>query len=217
MSARPAKRSLTCAETAKLIRKALKADFPGTKFSVRSSTYAGGASITVGWTDGPRTEEVDGTLNLYSGATFDGMIDLKEYHDTLLMTDDGPEYVHMGADFVHSSRDISNVRERVYAHELRRFVESLGVEWKGAGHSVRYPVSVVGRFNPDAENAGEWDCIRGSLSHDEHGTDGWAGSIVRQMGYERKWLGEKCPGSDTSYCKGCGRWQKGHEREPHLR
>jgi hypothetical protein len=177
MSARPAKRSLTCAETAKLVRKALKADFPGTKFSVRSSTYAGGASITVGWTDGPRQDQVDGTLGLYSGATFDGMQDLKEYHDTLLMTDDGPKYVHMGADFVIPSRDISSARRAVYRHELRRFLAELGVEWQG----------------------------------DE------ARTIVRQMGYERRWFGEKCPGSPDTYCKGCGRWQKGHEKEPPLR
>lgn len=34
----------SCAETAKLLRQALKESFPGVKFSVRSSTYAGGAS-----------------------------------------------------------------------------------------------------------------------------------------------------------------------------
>ena len=37
----------TCAETAKLIRQSLKEAFPGVKFSVRSSTYSGGASIDV--------------------------------------------------------------------------------------------------------------------------------------------------------------------------
>jgi hypothetical protein len=36
---------LSCAETAKLVRAALKESFPGVKFSVKSSTYAGGASI----------------------------------------------------------------------------------------------------------------------------------------------------------------------------
>ena len=40
---------LSCAETAKLVRTALKKNFPGVKFSVRSSVYSGGASIDVSW------------------------------------------------------------------------------------------------------------------------------------------------------------------------
>lgn len=35
-------RYLSCAETAKLVRQALKEAFPGVKFGVRSSTYSGG-------------------------------------------------------------------------------------------------------------------------------------------------------------------------------
>ena len=49
----------TCAETAKLIRQSLKEAFTGVKFSVRSSTYSGGASISVSWTDGPNAAQVE--------------------------------------------------------------------------------------------------------------------------------------------------------------
>ena len=49
---------LSCAETAKLVRAALKKAFPGVKFSVKSSVYSMGASIRVGWTDGPVTKAV---------------------------------------------------------------------------------------------------------------------------------------------------------------
>ena len=42
-------RYLTCAETAKLIRKDLKKNFPKIKFSVMSNTYSMGASIRVNW------------------------------------------------------------------------------------------------------------------------------------------------------------------------
>jgi len=210
---------LSAAETAKLLRKALKADFPGVKFSVRSKTYAGGASITVGWLDGPLASDVDRTLALYSGASFDGMIDLKSYHDSLLMTDDGPQVVHFGADFVHSSRRISDARHLLYARELRRFVEGLGVEWKGAGHSTHYPVSVVtGDFYPlpgSAELAADPHAVaRGSLSHDSHRGE-YATTIVGQMAHSRRWLGVRCPGGEGSYCPGCGRWQGDH-RGPHL-
>lgn len=43
---------LSCAETAKLLRQALKESFPGVKFSVRSSVYSGGAN-TVGTPGSP--------------------------------------------------------------------------------------------------------------------------------------------------------------------
>lgn len=99
---------LSCAETAKLLRASLKAAHPGVKFSVRSHTYAGGASIDVGWTDGPTEDAVKATTGLYSGATFDGMIDLKSYHSSLVATDDGTvQEVHFGADFIFTHRDLS--------------------------------------------------------------------------------------------------------------
>lgn len=69
-------RYVSCTETAKLIRAALKKAFPKTKFSVRSSQYAGGASITVGWTDGPTAKMVDSVTQVYAGGGFDGMIDM---------------------------------------------------------------------------------------------------------------------------------------------
>lgn len=69
-------RYVSCADTAKLVRKALKRAHPGVKFSVRSKTYAGGASINVSWTDGPRAADVDPILKRYEGGRFDGMIDM---------------------------------------------------------------------------------------------------------------------------------------------
>ncbi len=68
---------LSRAETAKLVRKILKTAFPGTKFSVRSDTYSGGASVDIRWTDGPNREAVESVVKHYEGATFDGMQDLK--------------------------------------------------------------------------------------------------------------------------------------------
>jgi hypothetical protein len=71
---------LTCAETATLVRTALKRAFPGVKFSVRSSTYSGGASIRVGWTDGPRRVDVERIAQPFAGADFDSMTDCKSNH-----------------------------------------------------------------------------------------------------------------------------------------
>lgn len=96
-------------DTATLLRKALKAAHPGVKFSVRTSTYSGGASIDVRWTDGPTDDEVRRTTDLYRGATFDGMTDSKAYHSTILADEHGePSVVHFGADFIHTYRSLSD-------------------------------------------------------------------------------------------------------------
>lgn len=68
---------LSVADTAKLVRVALKRNFPGTRFSVRSHSYAGGASIDVTWTDGPAVKLVEGIAGQFQGGRFDGMIDMK--------------------------------------------------------------------------------------------------------------------------------------------
>ena len=94
---------LSAAETAKLLRQALAQAFPGVKFRVRSKTYSGGASIDVDWLEGPAHDEVDRVAQRFSGATFDGMIDLKEYKPAVeLAGHDRP--VHFGADFVFCRR-----------------------------------------------------------------------------------------------------------------
>ena len=85
---------LSCAETAKCIRKALKAAFPRTKFSVRSHTYSMGASIDVGWTDGPTEAEVRRVTNGFEGSNFDGMIDMKTHHDSWLEADGTAHVAH---------------------------------------------------------------------------------------------------------------------------
>lgn len=130
---------LSCAETAKLVRAALKRAFPTTKFSVRSDVYSGGASIDIGWTDGPRRERVEEIAKRFEGADFDGMIDLKTSRQHYL-TDAGdvtlahatgtegsrgviPGYdnptpppaarrVHFGADFIFCQRRLSNEADR---------------------------------------------------------------------------------------------------------
>lgn len=75
------------ADTAKLVRKALKANFPSVKFYVNTSTYSMGASITVKWQDGPTTKEADQIVKAYEGSDFDGSIDLKCHWDHWLLPD----------------------------------------------------------------------------------------------------------------------------------
>lgn len=97
------KKYFTCAETAKLIRKALKETFPKVKFSVRSSVYSGGASINVGWIDGPTSDQVDGVVKMFEGSYFDGMTDYKGLNYSAI----NGEEVRFGADFVFTNRKYS--------------------------------------------------------------------------------------------------------------
>ena len=131
MTSTETKAYLSCAETAKLVRTALRDAFPGVKFSVRSDTYAGGASIRVRWTDGPTSDDVQRVAGIFAGADFDGMVDLKVYAEHWMHPDGrvtiasrpgtngsfteiigdplGPSarLVHFGADFVFCTRDVS--------------------------------------------------------------------------------------------------------------
>jgi len=91
---------LSCSETAKLVRAALKESFPGVKFSVKSSSYAGGASINVSYTDGPNASQVKAVVSMFEGSYFDGMTDYKGNNYSSL---DG-QPVSFGADFIFVNR-----------------------------------------------------------------------------------------------------------------
>jgi hypothetical protein len=100
---------LSCAETAKLVRQALKAAFPGVKFSVRSHTYSMGANISVNWTDGPTEAAVNAITDGYRSVDFDGMTDSTTHRPTTLIAlpDGSVEDVHFGAHYIHGTRDLS--------------------------------------------------------------------------------------------------------------
>lgn len=99
---------VSVADTAKMIRAALKATFPGVKFSVRSHSYSGGASIDIAWTDGPTASTVDRLVNQYKGADFDGMTDSKTYRtDVAPDPEHGLREIHYGADFIFTQRSSS--------------------------------------------------------------------------------------------------------------
>ena len=95
---------LNCAETAALVRAALKESFSDVKFSVRSHVYSGGASINVSWTDGPNTKQVEAVAGVFSGSYFDGMTDFKG--STFAMI--SGEVVRFGADFIFCNRNFSD-------------------------------------------------------------------------------------------------------------
>lgn len=101
-------------DTAKKIRKELKAAFPGMKFSVRTKH----SSVRVEWVNGPTQKEVEAVADKFSSSTFDGMQDMK------ITT--GYEYegvIYSGADFVFCNRELTpEYRAEVHA-EMKRTME----------------------------------------------------------------------------------------------
>jgi hypothetical protein len=81
------RRYLSVSETAKLVRDALKKRFPGQKFSVRSNSYSGGASIDVEYAGNIQEKDVKRVVEAYEGARFDAMVDLKTNVEHWLMPD----------------------------------------------------------------------------------------------------------------------------------
>ena len=93
-------RRITATETAKIIRKTLKREFATAKFSVRKTR---GGSIRISWVDGPTKSQVSTHVGHMYSCEFDGMQDLKTYHDTQL----NGETVHFGNDFLFFDRNYS--------------------------------------------------------------------------------------------------------------
>jgi len=66
-------------QVAKMIRKDLKAAYPQVKFSVTSSSYAGGNSVNVKWENGPTSQMIEDLTDKYEAGKFNSMEDLYEY------------------------------------------------------------------------------------------------------------------------------------------
>lgn len=176
------KQYLSCADTAKLVRAALKRNFPGIKFRVRSDNYSGGASIDVSWVDGPKPNKVERVAKQFAGGGFDGMIDLKYSWSSWLLPDGSavvakdhgtqgsggmypaeenakpdPEakLVHFGADFVFCNRSHS-------AAALAQVMAEVCQEWGLLPAEIKTHNSGSAYLDgPNAhargENTGNWD------------------------------------------------------------
>lgn len=127
---------INTAETAKLIRKALKEAFPDVKFSVKSKTYSGGSSINVNWTDGPNTAQVEAIAKHFEGSYFDGGID---YKGSIYHMMDG-EQVRFLADFVFCNRSYSDAA-------VQRAIDRVYRKYAGNFRDDAEPRATVEDFN----------------------------------------------------------------------
>jgi hypothetical protein len=110
---------ISTTDTAKLIRAALKAAFPGVKFSVKSDQYAGGSSIRVKYTDGPVLAEVEAIAKEFVGSVRDYDSDC---NITRAVEVDGVRTVY-GPDYVFVSQDVSPARKAAIDAALRAMSE----------------------------------------------------------------------------------------------
>lgn len=98
------------------IRRVLKHDFPKQKFSVITRNYD---TITIRWTDGPTVKQVNSSVGLFEGKSFDGMTD---YED--IVTNDF-NAVFGGVGYIFTEREMSDaVRDNLMQELNTRFERS---------------------------------------------------------------------------------------------
>jgi Large polyvalent protein associated domain 29 len=173
---------LTCAETAKLVRLALRRSFPGVKFSVRSSVYSGGASIDVTWTDGPSKREVESVVGVFAGAGFDGSIDLKYYIDHVLLPDGTVYIAHSSGTqgsmgFVPEIHGLTELAEIVQGARRVHFGANFIFCERGLSESAR--AAVVGYIETHGQDEGD---NRWGVGYAGRWMDGDLDNVVWKLG-----------------------------------
>jgi hypothetical protein len=124
---------ITTKEAAALLRKDLATTFPGVKFSVRKSTGTASAWISVSWTDGPTSRDVDAVKYRYQGRQFNGMTDGYDDLGTALISIDStvmPEEFRYLVDGINTQRDFSPAVVEYSKAQARRYVDQVEGTWE---------------------------------------------------------------------------------------
>lgn len=127
---------ISATDTAKLVRKALKENFPSTKFSVRTTQYAGGASLDVNWTGGPTTPKVDAVVKNFEGSEPDASGD---FCDPVIHEKDG-QRIHYGARHILTMRMITQATYDTIQTEV---LASMSMTPAEAQNWNSYPVPLI--------------------------------------------------------------------------
>ena len=94
------------------LRVELKRTFPGVKFSVRSSEFAGGDDINVCWEDGPTTSEVEEVTGKYESYSTDISGDYRDYTPNAFTETFG------GTKYLFCRRNMSGATEAVIRNTI---------------------------------------------------------------------------------------------------
>lgn len=127
MTTQPTVRRIDQVTVAKMAVNILKKAFPKTKFTRTTSRYSGGSSVTIYWTDGPTVKQVENLIGHMEGASFDGMQDLKTYHDS---TDPATgERIRYANDYMFCTRTITNEAALIAFTALKNSIELELTPW----------------------------------------------------------------------------------------
>jgi len=120
-------------EVAKIVRKILKKEFPGIKFSVRSDY----TSVRIYWTDGPTARDVEKFVNGFEYGHFDGMQDMYVHNKDRKQEGPDVKYVFTQREMSPQARqyikdsisesygiDIDSMSEREFFDQFRMWPES---------------------------------------------------------------------------------------------
>ncbi|MFB9818199.1 LPD29 domain-containing protein, partial [Arthrobacter ramosus] len=127
---------VTAIDTAKLIRKALKAGFPGQKFSVQTDKYSGGATINILWTDGPSEQAVKEITAEFEGGKSDATGD---FTVPVTQEKDG-QRTRYGARHIWTERSVS---EETYKAIEPEVLAALDLDAPDHGQSYQVPPLVL--------------------------------------------------------------------------
>ena len=138
-------KSVETKEAAKLIRKTLKRNFPGIKFSVRTNSYSMGSHVSIEWTDGPTERAVDAVVAPFYGVGFNSMDDSTFYTSTTMSNDDGTvEEVRFSGSRPSCCRNISDAVALELGAELAVVASSAVYVVKGEDREYTAEEMVVG-------------------------------------------------------------------------
>jgi phospholipid N-methyltransferase len=93
------------AESAKILREALKKEFPEIKFSVRSSNFSMGSSIDISYNDGPIEKDVEKITSEFENISYDSYTG---------------EILSGGNRYIHVRRDVSEENEKAIFNQLQK-------------------------------------------------------------------------------------------------
>lgn len=147
------------------IKAELAKAFPHVKFSVRSSSFAGGNSVDISWTDGATVEQVEAISGKYQYGSFNGMEDLYEYTNT---REDIPQ-----VKYVSEYREVSQaIKDEVKAQlmNLKKYSEEQLNDWRSApdeeAQKILYDTEIPATYtglrvivNPDSKKYDDYFCI----------------------------------------------------------
>lgn len=157
-------RHINAKDTAIMLRAALKAAFPGVKFSVRKGNGTGSSWLSVSWTDGPTDAAVTALTNRYEGSSWNlNNDDSYTRNPDVLMAFDGaelPEEIHFSCAGINTHRDMSDIAEEKMTAFISSALEGLEYRRENMEGLVVNGISIHGIYD-----------IRGAIWQVFSGTD----------------------------------------------